>query len=199
MMMFACALSDCVIKAYRWLCVEPCCTSAVLLSMSFGINSVFTGLAFSKYNLFVWMKRKALWCVQRSSNASFLAKIEQSCRVDAGLRRQYAEYQDTVEKFRLAMTSGSAWWEWMRRSVSMLCAMAAFVFVAFECKTRMGVCLVLPYVIMLVIQLAIVFVVSCRVWCRFRRLVKSADFKSGRVNRPSQQTKQEPTEVQHEH
>ncbi len=169
----ACTLGDCAARIFRWLCVEDSTTAAVLLSMSFGVNSVFTGLSFSKYNLFTWMKQQALACVQLSSSTEFLEEFEQADQTDAQLHRQIIEYNAVVNRCEEVMTTGSLGWEWVRRSIAILAAMTAFVLVAFECKKRMGFCLVLPYTILLVSYFCWVSFFVLRVKCHYARLKRA--------------------------
>jgi len=172
-MLIACTLGDWAWRIVHWLCLEDSSTAAVLLSMSFGVNSVFTGLSFSKYNIFSWIKQQALLCVQQTSSAEFLEKFEQADQSDGRLHRRIIEYSTVVNRCEEVMTMGSLTWEWVRRSIAICAAMTAFVLVAFECKKRMGFCLVLPYTILLVSYLCWVSFFVLRVKWSFMRMKRA--------------------------
>jgi len=161
---------NCIVKALAWLFVNDCSTAESLLSLSFAINSIFTGLAFSRFNLFGWIERIARDCVSQSTDARFLKKLERLSKVNENLRKELAEYSVIVGRFQDAVTTGLTRWEWFRRSISIFSAIMAFVMLAIECKSRMGVALVLPYILLLVAYATRLALITYRVRHGFRRL-----------------------------
>lgn len=174
----ACALADCLVGLYKWLLENQCKTADSLLSISFAINTIFTGLSFSRFSLFVWMEKRAIDCVKRSSDASFLEKIERLSQDSKKLRKQLSNYSCTAAKFLAAMTSGSRAWEGVGRMTSALSAIAAFVLLAFESNTRIGVCLTFPYVILLIVHFGWVFLITYRVKRCFGKLSQALNAAS---------------------
>lgn len=154
-----------ILSFYKWLLVDACKTSAPLLSLSFAINSIFTGLSLSRFNMCEWMKRRALKCIDDSVNDKFLASVERLSKDNNDIQRQLSDYQRDVTQYRAAMQSGSAAWEWIRRITTIACAAAAFMLMAFEVNTRIGVALVLPYMLLLVGH-------ALWVWKRTRKIQK---------------------------
>ena len=155
-----------ILSFLRWLFADDCKTSAPLLSLSFAINSTFTGLALSRFNMCEWMKRKALKCIDDSVGDKFLANVERLGKDNNDIQRQLIDYQKNVTQYRTAMQNGSATWEWVRRITTSACAFTAFMLLAFEANTRIGVALVLPYLLLL-------FGHALWVWIRTRRVSKS--------------------------
>lgn len=155
-----------ILLPFRWLFISECATATSLLSLSFAINSIFTGLSLSRFNLCTWMKRKALKCIDNSVNDKFLAKVERLGKDHKDISKQLERFSDQVECYRSSMSSESRGWELFRRTVTVICATAAFIIMAFESKTRIGFALVCPYIIFLLGH-------AVWVWCRTRGVLKS--------------------------
>lgn len=154
-----------ILSFFKWLLVDACKTSAPLLSLSFAINSIFTGLSLSRFNMCEWMKRKAIKCIDDSVNDKFLANVELLGKGNTDILLQLGNFQKNVTQYRASMQSGSATWEWVRRITTIVCAIAAFILMAFEINTRIGVALVLPYVFLLLGH-------ALWVWKRTRKIQK---------------------------
>ena len=159
----------------RWLFLDECETATTLLSMSFAINSIFTGLSFSSFNICDWMKRKAHKCMEDSVDAGFLADVERVGKENKDVCRLLAKYSETVNRYRSAMQNWSPKWEWTRRITTIGCAASAFVLVAFEVHTRLGVVLGLPFVTMLLLHLVWIVHRSLRVSFVFKKLRRAMD------------------------
>lgn len=168
---------------YIWLFITECSTAAPLLSLSFAINSMFVGLAFSRFNLCEWITRTALKCINNSTDDRFLERIELLGKNKSGIGQKLKAFSDIVSRYREAMQSRSPGWETFRRIVTFLCALAAFVLLAFEVKTRIGFALVLPYAIILFCHAVYVWLYAGRVWWRFNRLTRAMD-RAEKENQP---------------
>ncbi len=162
-------------EIYTWLFSAECSTAAPLLTLSFAINSTFFGLTFSRFNLCEWITRTALKCINNSTDDKFLERIELLGKNKNGIGQQLKSFSDIVSKYRAAMQSRSVGWEVFRRIVTSVCALSAFVLMAFEVKTRIGFTLVLPYVVILFCHAGYVWLYAGRVWLQFRSLTKVMD------------------------
>ncbi len=160
-------------EIYIWLFCAECSTFAPLLTLSFAINSTFFGLAFSRFNLCEWITRTALKCINNSTDDKFLERIELLGKSKNGIGQQLKAFSDIVSKYRETMQSRSPKWEAFRRFVTFICALSAFVLLAFAVKTRIGFALVLPYVVILICHAAYVWLYAGLVLWRFGRLSKA--------------------------
>ncbi|MBO7683616.1 MAG: hypothetical protein J6T51_02695 [Kiritimatiellae bacterium] len=158
---------------YIWLFVTECSTAAPLLSLSFAINSMFVGLDFSRFNLCKKITRTALKCIDNSTDDKFLERTELLGKNKNGVGQKLKAFSDIVSKYREAMQSRSIWWDVFRRIVTSLCALSAFLLLAFEVKNRIGLVLVLPYVIILFCHAAYVWLYAWLVLRRFGSLTKA--------------------------
>ncbi len=158
---------------YTWLFITECSTAAPLLSLCFAINSIFVGLDFSRFNLCAWITRTALKCINNSTDDKFLERIELLGKNKNGVGQKLKAFGDIVSKYREAMQGRSIWWDVFRRIVTSLCALSAFLLLAFEVKNRIGLVLVLPYVIILFCHAAYVWLYAWRVLRRFGSLTKA--------------------------
>lgn len=158
---------------YTWLFITECSTSAPLLSLCFAINSMFVGLDFSRFNLCERITRTALKCINNSTDDKFLERIELLRKNKNGIGQKLKAFSDIVSKYREAMQSRSIGWDVFRRIVTSLCALSAFLLLAFEVKNRIGLVLVLPYVVILFCHAAYVWLYAGLVLWRFGRLTKA--------------------------
>lgn len=139
-----------------WFFVEECNGATTLLSISFATNTLFTGLSLSRFNFSTWMRHKAVECIDGVADAEFLAKIE-LIQDNNDIVQKLRKFSDKVKRFTNAIKDVSSVWEVMRRLITIACAAAAAILVAFDTKTRIGLTLVMPYVFFLIWH-------TCRMW-----------------------------------
>ena len=133
----------------RWLFVTKCTTAAPLLSLSFAINSIYTGISLSRLNLSEWMCGKIVECIDGVADDKFLRKVEQAGKENKDLGQKLKEFSDKVERFTTAIRDVSSILEETCRIITICCAAAAFFLMAFEVKTRIGFVLVFQYLVIL--------------------------------------------------
>ena len=145
----ACGIWNCFGALWRWLFVDKCSTATSLLSLSFAINSIFTGLSLSRFNLCAWIRRRAGKCIAGVADGRFLEKVELLAKEAPDIGQRLNEFSDKFEHYTATLMAEPARWDLMRRAITVLCASAAFVAVAFEVGTRLGFFLVCPYLLFL--------------------------------------------------
>ena len=144
----------------RWLFVTKCTTAAPLLSLSFAINSIYTGISLSRFNLANLANQKAAKCIDSIANDKFLAKIEKLGKENKDVLKELYEFCEKIGRYTDSLNVKLSAWEVVNRLVAICCAATAFVWMAFEPETRISMLLVLPYLLILLIYLI-------RVWCRY--------------------------------
>ena len=148
---------------WHWLFVARCSTSADLLALSFAINAILTGLSIAKYNLCPHVKQFAVWCISKSTDDKFLARLESLGKDHKILARFARVFSITAEWCRKLILADSKKLEVLKRALTSVPALSAFIILAFEPTSRIGVALVLPYVIFVILHflfaLFVVFVV----------------------------------------
>ena len=167
-----------------WLFVAECTTADSLLSLGFAINIAFMGLSLSRFNLCERIKNVALKCLESSTGANFLQRLEHYGKGNKEIGKRLKKYSDLTSGYSTAMRNRSKKWEIARLSLTFLCAFASFVLLAFEVKTRIGLVLGLSYIVILFAHALYVLIYTARVWWCYRRLIKAMD-KVERENQPT--------------
>ena len=133
----------------KWLFVDECTTATTLLSMSFSINTIFTGLSLTRFNISLWINHWAMQAINNTINDKFLEKLESLGRDNKNLCEKLQKFSQQDEKYKKLIQSEPTNWELIRRGVTIACAITAFIMVSFEPQNRIGIVLVCPYLIFL--------------------------------------------------
>ena len=149
---------------WRWLFEVKCTTAADLLAMRFAINAVLTGLSIAKYNLCSHVKLLAVWCISKSTDDKFLERLERLGKDHKVLAKFARAFSNTAEWCRKLILADSKKLEMLKRTLTSVSALAAFVILAFEPTSRIGVALVLPYVMFVILHFLFALIVVLAVF-----------------------------------
>lgn len=141
---------------WDWLFVDECSTATSLLSLSFSVNSVFAGLSLSRFDLCGGLRKKAVKCIDGIADDKIVGRIELLRKVTPSLDRKLLEFVKKADKCKTALQTEASVWEKSRLWITVCCAVAAFLMIAFEINTRIGFVLVLPYFLVLLFHFACV-------------------------------------------
>lgn len=143
---------------WHWLWSAKCSTAADLLALSFAINAILTGLSIAKYNLCAHVRALAVWCLDKSTGDKFLERLERLGKAHKMLAKFAYVFSKTAGFSRMVIMSDPQWLEWFKRAITSGSAIAAFVILAFEPNSRIGLLLVLPYAIIVLVHFAVALI-----------------------------------------
>lgn len=149
---------------WHWLFEAECKSSADLLALSFAINAILTGLSIAKYNLCPHIKQFAVWCISKSTDDKFLARLESLGKDHKVLVKFARAFSTAAEWCRKLILAESKALEMIKRALTSMSALAAFIILAFDPTSRIGVALVLPYVLFVILHFIFALIVVLAVF-----------------------------------
>lgn len=158
----------------RWLFISECRNASALLSLSFAVNLTFAKSSLSRLNPCVAMGRLALKWVRDTLDDKFLSEIVRLGKGDKKVAQKLVAHSLMMEQFVAAMEEdGALRWGRARQWSAICFAVIAFVLMAFDVRTRVGVALVLPYLILLLCHAIWTVALTAKVMFSRRGLLKA--------------------------
>lgn len=155
---------------WKWCFVDECSTATALLSLSFAINSIFAGLSLSRFNITVWMKNKACKYIAGIAGAEFLEKLERFGKDNKEIEQKLQAFANHVEQFTLSLQDNISRWNHACRLVTICCAVVSVLLIAFETKTRIGLTLPVPCLLLLLLYAICSWIRSVGIKVRYWKL-----------------------------
>lgn len=138
---------------WHWLFEAECKTSADLLALSFAINAILTGLSIAKYNLCSYSQKLAVWYISKVTDDKLLARLERLGKDHLTLAKFSDFFSKAEESYKNYIQGEPIIWEFVKRTATIISAVASFVILAYEPTSRIGFALTFPYAILVILHM----------------------------------------------